>query len=56
MTEKELLNKVLLQISNSIDVGDSETTDKLSKVYQRIKSVQTPNTNHLLNFIKATKE
>lgn len=56
MTEQELLNRVLVQISNSIDSETIEIAEQLSKIYQRIKSVQTTNVNDLQQFLKAAKE
>lgn len=41
MNEHELLTDLLKKISECVNNGSCETADALSKIYQRIKSVQT---------------
>lgn len=41
MTEQYILDKLLNQINIAINMGDDDSTVKLSEAYQRIKSVQT---------------
>ena len=41
MSENELLTDLLKKISECINNGRCETAESLSKIYQRIKSVQT---------------
>lgn len=43
MTEQQLLDKLLEQISNCIDINDTDGALDLSAIYQRIKSVSTIN-------------
>ena len=43
MTEQQLLIKLLEQISNCIDINDTDSAVDLSVIYQRIKSVSTTN-------------
>lgn len=43
MTEQQLLDKLLEQISTRIDNNDTDSAVYLSVIYQRIKSVSTTN-------------
>ena len=43
MTEQQLLDKLLEQISTHIDYNDTDAAVDLSTIYQRIKSVSTIN-------------
>ena len=43
MTEQQLLDKLLEQISTRIDNNDTDSAVDLSVIYQRIKSVSTTN-------------
>ena len=43
MTEQQLLDKLLEQISTRIDNNDTDSAVALSAIYQRIKSVSTTN-------------
>ena len=55
-TDQDVLNELLSGMSAILNIkGSLEELEKLSKVYQRIKSVQTTSVNDLQQSFKATQ-